>query len=131
MLTLLAGYTKIYSTLCYPFSSLIVVYFRVFEPELVRERKAGRLRRRRFWAAGVNDILAVDQHDKWKRFGLALHTGIDPFAGRIQWMKVWWTNNNPKVVLSFYLESVEKTGCKCSAYLRVSILSRFRVFTKF
>ncbi|KAF8149133.1 hypothetical protein B0H34DRAFT_758164 [Crassisporium funariophilum] len=84
--------------------ALIVVYFRVWEPELVRQRKAGRLKRRRFWAAGPNDLLAVDQHDKWKRFGLALHTGVDPFSGRIQWIEIWWTNSNPKLILSYYLD---------------------------
>ncbi|KDR77552.1 hypothetical protein GALMADRAFT_65908 [Galerina marginata CBS 339.88] len=87
---------------------IIVVYFRVYEHDLVRERKAGRLKRRRFWAAGVNDMVAVDQHDKWKRFGLALHTGVDPFPGRIHWLKVWWTNSNPKLILSYYLEVIEK-----------------------
>jgi hypothetical protein len=87
---------------------LIVVYFRVYESKLIRERKAGGLKRRRFWAAGVNDILAVDQHDKWTIFGLALHTGIDPFPGHIHWIKVWWTNSNPKLILSYYLETVDK-----------------------
>lgn len=86
----------------------MVVYFRIYESDLIRQRKAGRLKRRRFWAAGVNDLMAVDQHDKWKRFGLALHTGIDPFPGRIHWIKVWWTNSNPKLILSYYLEFVEK-----------------------
>lgn len=104
---------------------LVVVYFRVYEPELLRERKAGRLKRRRFWAVGVNDILAVDQHDKWKRFGLALHTGIDPFPGVIHWIKVWWTNSNPKLILSYYLEVVQKTG-------RTSDISRaLKIFTYF
>ena len=96
------------------------MYFRIYEPELVRERKEGRLKRRRFWAAGVNDMLAVDQHDKWKRFGLALHTGIDPFPGRIHWIKVWWTNSNPKLILSYYLEFVEKFKRKFSIlYLKI------------
>jgi hypothetical protein len=84
--------------------------------ELVRERKARRLRRRRFWSAGVNDLLSVDQHDKWKRFGLALHIGIDPFPGRIQWLKVWHTNNNPKLILSYYLEFIDKFGCESESY---------------
>jgi hypothetical protein len=53
--------------------SLVIEYFHVYEPDLVKERKARRLKRSRFWAAGVNDLIAVDQHDKWKRFGLALH----------------------------------------------------------
>lgn len=78
----------------------------------MRQRKANRLRRRRFWSAGVNDILAVDQHDKWIRFGLALHTGIDPFAGVIQWMKVWWMNSDPKLILSYYLDWVKAHGCE-------------------
>jgi len=88
---------------------VVVRYFRKYEAELIRARKLGRLRRRRFWAAGVNDILDVDQHDKWKRFGLALHNGIDPFCGKIRWMKIWWTNSNPKLILSYYLEMVENS----------------------
>ncbi|KAF8076956.1 hypothetical protein FPV67DRAFT_1715799 [Lyophyllum atratum] len=89
---------------------VINAYFREFEPELIRERKARRLKRRRFWAAGVNDLLAVDQHDKWMRFGLRLHTGIDPFAGRIQWMKVWFTNSDPKLIASYYLDFIAEVG---------------------
>ena len=65
------------------------MYFYIYEPELVRERKEGHLKHQCFWAAGVNDMLAVDQYDKWKRFGLSLHTGIDPFPGWIHWIKVW------------------------------------------
>lgn len=86
-------------------------YFRIFEPALVRERKAGRLKRRRFWAAGVNDILAIDQHDKWQDYGLRLHLGLDPFPGRTQWLKVWWTNSNPKLIASYYLDFLVENGC--------------------
>lgn len=81
---------------------------------MVKERKARRLKRRRFWAAGVNDLIAVDQHDKWKRFGLALHIGEDPFCGVIQWLRVWHNNNNPKLVLSYYLDWAE--GFRCESY---------------
>lgn len=82
----------------------------MYESALVRQRKANRLQRKRFWSAGVNDVLPVDQHDKWKRFGLALHTGIEPFVGRINWLKIWWTNSNPRLILSYYLEFVESQG---------------------
>lgn len=91
-------------------------YFALYEPELIRQRKACRLLQHRFWAAGVNDIWAVDQHDKWKRFGLALHTGIEPFSGKILWMKVWHSNQNPQLILTYYLEAVEKLGCTLIAY---------------
>lgn len=98
----------------------MISYFAIYEPELVQERKAHRLKRKRFWAAGVNDLIAVDQHDKWKyKFGLALHTGIEPFAGRIQWIKVWWTNSNPRLILSYYLDEVERTGCKYQHYITI------------
>ncbi|KAJ7729286.1 hypothetical protein B0H14DRAFT_3617421 [Mycena olivaceomarginata] len=77
--------------------NVVTEYFSIYEPELVKERRQNRLRRKRFWAAGVNDILAVDQRDKWKyKFGLALHSGIDPFIGLIHWLKIWWTNSNPR-----------------------------------
>lgn len=96
--------------------NVVQEYFAPYEPELIRQRKARRLLRRRFWAAGVNDIWAVDQHDKWKRFGLALHTGIKPFSGKILWTKVWHSNQNPQLILTYYLEAVEKLGCKSIAY---------------
>lgn len=89
--------------------SVIQEYFRVYESQLLRERIRNRLRRKRFWAAGIFDVVAVDQHDKWlKKFGLGLHTGLDPFAGKGHWMKIWWTNRNPRLILSYYLEMVER-----------------------
>lgn len=86
-------------------------YFAAYEAHLVRERKARRLRRRYFWAAGVNDLWAVDQHDKWLRFGLALHTGVEPVSGDILWMRVWHSNRNPQLILTYYLDAVEEHGC--------------------
>ncbi|KAJ7835610.1 hypothetical protein B0H13DRAFT_1913517 [Mycena leptocephala] len=56
------------------------------------------------------DILCFDQHDKWKRFGLWLHLGIEPYSGWILWLKIWWTNRNPKLVTSYYLDGCRKAG---------------------
>ncbi|KAG6372510.1 hypothetical protein JVT61DRAFT_7616 [Boletus reticuloceps] len=90
---------------------VVETYFVTYEAHLIRQRKARRLQRRRFWAAGVNDIWAVDQHDKWLHFGLVLHTGIEPFSGRILWIKVWHSNRNPQLILSYYLETISDFGC--------------------
>jgi hypothetical protein len=49
--------------------------------------------------------MTVDQHDKWKRFGLFLHVATEPFSGHIHWLKVWWTNSNPRLILSYYLDA--------------------------
>ncbi|KAJ7357893.1 hypothetical protein DFH08DRAFT_911633 [Mycena albidolilacea] len=80
------------------------------EPDAVRQRRVFKFKRKRFWSAGVMDILCIDQHDKWKQFGLWPHLGIDPYPGRILWLKIWWTNRNPVLVTSYYLEACRKAG---------------------
>lgn len=105
------------------YRSVMTSYFHTYEAHLLSRRKANRLQRRRFWAAGVNDIWAVDQHDKWLRFGLGLHTGIEPFSGRILWIKVWHSNRNSQLILSYFLEIVKDSGRKhftCMLFLSLS-----------
>ncbi|KAJ7599656.1 hypothetical protein C8J56DRAFT_879455 [Mycena floridula] len=59
----------------------------------------------------VNDLVVFDQHDKWKgKFGLALHIGLDPFAGLIKWICIWWSNSNPRLIFSYYINEVEASG---------------------
>ncbi|KAG2369253.1 hypothetical protein BDR07DRAFT_1371564 [Suillus spraguei] len=55
-------------------------YFVTYEPQLVRECKVRRLKQKRFWAAGVNNMFAVDQYNKWLR--------------------------NPQLILSYYLDTI-------------------------
>ncbi|KAI6005574.1 hypothetical protein EDD15DRAFT_2384304 [Pisolithus albus] len=83
--------------------SVICQYFITYEPHLVRQRKVNRLQ----W---VNDIWVIDQHDKWLWFGLALHMGVEPFSGQLLWMRVWHSNRNPQLILSYYLETVREAG---------------------
>ncbi|KAI0086273.1 hypothetical protein BDY19DRAFT_908518 [Irpex rosettiformis] len=51
-----------------------------------------------------------DQHDKWRKFQLFLHVGIEPHSGLILWLKIWWTNRNPRLVCSWYLDTIEALG---------------------
>lgn len=92
-------------------------YFATYEPNLVLQCKARRLQRCCFWSAGVNDLWAIDQHDKWLRFGLGLHTGIEPFSGRIMWIRVWHSNRNPQLILSYYLDVVEELQHRSVSHL--------------
>jgi hypothetical protein len=81
------------------------------EPDAVKARRVRCFHRRRFHAAGVNDVWVQDQHDKWgPRFGLWLHNNIDPFTGYNNWLKVWWTNKNPRLIASYYIETVRAYG---------------------
>ncbi|KAG2100262.1 hypothetical protein BD769DRAFT_1393979 [Suillus cothurnatus] len=53
-------------------------------------------------------IFDLRKHDKWLWFGLALHTGIEPFTGHIMWMRVWHSNRNPQLILTYYLETIQE-----------------------
>jgi len=90
--------------------NLILKYNRATDPAGVAARSAGRIRRRVFYAAGVNHVWAFDQHDKWKRYGLRMHLGIEPFTGFLLWLVVWWTNSNPKMVAREYFQAARKYG---------------------
>ena len=92
---------------------LVLDYNRKTDPAGVAARRAGCIRRRAFIAAGVNHIWAFDQHDKWKRFGLKLHLGIEPFTGFLLWIIVWWTNSDPKLVCREYLRAARRYGGRC------------------
>ncbi|KAK0197867.1 hypothetical protein F5146DRAFT_1130783 [Armillaria mellea] len=92
------------------FSKVLMDWFRMNKPELFRSRRWGRLFRRRFWSAGPFDLWCVDQHDKWKKFGLRLHMGLDPFTGVIKWLKIWWTNRKAILICSYYLDVIAVTG---------------------
>ena len=48
------------------------------------------------------------QHDKLKKFRLWLHVYTDVFSGRILWIKIWWTNSNPYLICSWYLQTVRE-----------------------
>lgn len=91
----------------------------------MRIRLASRLVRKRFWAAGVNDIWCCDQHDKWKEYGLALHIGVEPYSGKILWLRVWHSNSDPGLICSFYLDVVEQLGCSLACSLIIDDHSPF------
>ncbi|KAG1863678.1 hypothetical protein F4604DRAFT_1683560 [Suillus subluteus] len=50
--------------------SVMMSYFDAYEPELVWQCKARQLKWKCFWAASVNDLFTVDQHDKWLSYHL-------------------------------------------------------------
>ena len=91
------------------FSNVVGDYLRRTEPEKVAQRKGRRFKRKRYYAAGVNDVWPQDQHDKWgPRFGLWFHCSLDAYTGYLNWLKVWWTNKNPRLIAKFYLDCCRK-----------------------
>ena len=57
---------------------------------------------------GPNYLWHIDGYDKIKRFGFAIHGCIDGFSKKLLWLKVANTNNDPRVIAHYYLETVLK-----------------------
>ena len=99
---------------------------REYHPDEVLQRKARRLVRKQFWTVGVNDIWSMDQHNKCRRFQLFLHVGLEAHTSNVLWLKVWWTNRNPRLICGWYCDTVEQIGYR--EYL-FSVISGFDLGT--
>ena len=54
----------------------------------------------------------MDGYAKLKPFGIAIHICIDGYSRQIIWLEAYYSNNNPRIVLGYYLKVVkEKEGC--------------------
>ncbi|KAJ8316935.1 hypothetical protein KUTeg_005653 [Tegillarca granosa] len=84
------------------------------DPEGVEIRASKRLVRRAYFAKGPNYIWHIDGYDKLKPFGLCISGSIDGFSRSIIWLNVYNTNNNPRIIGGYFLESVKQIrGSPC------------------
>lgn len=84
----------------------------ILDPVGVAYRSARRLRRRQYSNPGPNFLWHVDGYDKLKPYGLCISGCIDGFSRNVIWLKVYSTNNNPKVIASYFIEAVKaRHGC--------------------
>ncbi|KZT52369.1 hypothetical protein CALCODRAFT_487170 [Calocera cornea HHB12733] len=89
---------------------LVLAYQQQTDPVGNKQRLARRLKKAVHWSAGAHERWSMDQHDKWRRFGLFLHVGIENFSNAVLWLKVWWTNSNPRLITRYYLEAATNLG---------------------
>ena len=80
------------------------------DPLGVEERRSRCLKRRSYYAKGPNYIWHVDGYDKLKPYGLCISGCIDGFSRKLIWLNVYHTNNNPRVIGGYYLQSVKECG---------------------
>lgn len=82
----------------------------LLDPEGVRRRSRHKLKRRQYVSRGPNFIWHIDGYDKLKPFGFCVHGAIDGFSRRILWLQVGHSNNNPRVIASYFYECVKQLG---------------------
>jgi len=96
----------------------VMELMRVIDANAVERRRKRRLLRRRYSSPGPNFIWHLDGYDKLKPFGFAIHGAIDGYSRRILWLEVGPSNNNPRIVATYFLETVRQLGgspvrCRC------------------
>lgn len=77
------------------------------DPEGISARTRHRLKRRKYVVPGPNFLWHLDGYDKLKPFGFAIHGCVDGYSRRIIWLNVASSNNNPKIIAKYYLDSVK------------------------
>eukprot|EP00731_Ephydatia_muelleri_P013174 Em0007g484a len=106
--------------------STVMMLLAVMDPIASRLRKVKRLTRRTYvnkasdqphvcsylylelsvLFQGPNWCWHIDGYDKLKPFGFPIHACIDGFSWKIIWLELTATNNDPNVVVKFYLDAV-------------------------
>ena len=105
----------------------------LLNPEGVNRRSRQKLRRRQYFSRGPNYIWHLDGYDKLKPFGFCIHGAIDGFSRRILWLQVGTTNNNPRVIASYFHECISQLGgvpliCRSDAGTENSLVAEMQRF---
>ncbi|KAI9531269.1 hypothetical protein NQZ68_000767 [Dissostichus eleginoides] len=82
----------------------------LLDPVNSQARLKRRLSRRKYFSQGPNFIWHVDGYDKLKPYGICINGCIDGYSRRIIWLKAAFTNSDPKVIGSYFVEAIENVG---------------------
>ena len=80
----------------------------VIDPQGVEMRRKHRLKRRKYFSLGPNEIWHIDGNDKLKPFGFCIHGAIDGFSRKMLWLKVSESNKDPEIIVSYYINALKK-----------------------
>ena len=83
---------------------------KIMDPDGVSARSRHRLQRREYKTEGPNHVWHIDGYDKLKPFGFCIHGGIDGYSRRLMCLEVGPSNNNPGIIVHYYIECVEQMG---------------------
>ena len=82
------------------------------DPAGVAERKRHKFKRRKYTSPGPNYCWHVDGNDKLKPFDFPIHGAVDGYSRRVLWLHVDTPNNDPKVMVTYFVDCVEEVrGC--------------------
>ena len=82
----------------------------IADPSGMERRKRHRLLRRKYSCPGPNFVWHIDGYDKLKPFGFSIHGAVDGFSRRILWLEVATSNNDPRVIARYFLQTINSLG---------------------
>lgn len=82
----------------------------LLDPANSQARQRRRLSRRQYFSRGPNFIWHVDSYDKLKPYGICINGCIDGYSRRVIWLRAAFTNSNPRVIGSYFVEAIEQAG---------------------
>jgi hypothetical protein len=82
----------------------------ILDPTGTEQRASRRLRRRSYFAKGPNYIWHFDSYDKLRPFGICINGCLDGFSRKVMWLNAYNTSSDPRVIASYYIETVENVG---------------------
>ena len=94
------------------------------DPEGVSMRKKKTIKRREYETNGPFNVFHIDENNKLKRFGFALHGYIDGFSRKLILLFVSTTNSDPLVVANLYLKAITADLIDVQSLIRISVSSR-------
>ena len=110
--SILRGYRSIWNKLRTTYNIIaprdsVMEILREADPLRSNERRSRNLERRccRLNGTSPNETWHFDGYDKLKPYWFPIHGCIDGFSQKIIWLKVYRTNNDPKVPASFYIQT--------------------------
>ena len=87
---------------------LIRLTLKALDPEEVKNRSLKKFTRTKYTSVGPNYMWHIDGYDKLKPLGFAIHGAIDGYSRKILWLHIGSSNNNPRVIASYYLDCVSR-----------------------
>ncbi len=83
----------------------------ILDPDGVKRRKNRKFIKRDYVNPGPNFMWHSDSYDKLKPYGICINGAIDGYSRRILWLEVGPSNSDPRIIASYYLQTVRQLQC--------------------
>ena len=84
------------------------ILLKILDADGVELQSSHHLARRTYVSVGPNYLWHIDEYGKIKPYGFAIHGAIDGLSRKILWLSVASSNNNPKVIASYYMDCIRQ-----------------------